>query len=71
MSLTTHYRAAELHSLAAHTHLAAASARDKQDHLTAHELTKKAHEYSTEAHQHSEKLLAELNAHTESAAQAK
>ena len=57
MSHTTHFRAAELHQLAAHAHSAAAAARDKQDHLTAHELTKQAHEHSSHAHKLTEELL--------------
>ena len=39
MSLSTHYRAAELHNLASHAHTAAAVAHGKEDHLTAHETT--------------------------------
>jgi hypothetical protein len=59
MSQPSHQRAAELHNLAAHAHAAAAAAHDKQDHLTAHELTKQAHEHSTNARKLSEELLAE------------
>ena len=57
MSQSTHDRAAELHNLAAHAHAAAAAAHGKADHLTAHELSKKALEFSSSAHKHSEQLL--------------
>jgi hypothetical protein len=40
MSQRAHERAAELHNLAAHAHAAAAVAHGKEDHLTAHELSK-------------------------------
>jgi hypothetical protein len=46
MSQRPHERAAELHNLAAHAHAAAADAHGKEDHLTAHELSKQAHEHS-------------------------
>jgi len=42
MSQRPHERAAELHNLAAHAHAAAAVAHGKEDHLTAHELSKQA-----------------------------
>jgi hypothetical protein len=50
-------RIAELHSLAGHTHFAAAVAHRKQDHQTAHELSVRANEYSADAHRQSELLL--------------
>jgi len=50
MSEFKNERASELHNLAAHAHTVAASAHLKGDHLTAHELTKRAHERSLEAH---------------------
>ena len=57
-----HQRAAELHELAAHAHRSAAVHHGKQDHLTAHELSRQAMEHATnafrssqEAHQKSEK----------------
>ncbi len=56
MPQSTHNRAAELHNLAMHAHEAAAAAHDKGDHLTAHELTKRALEHSMNAHGLSEKL---------------
>jgi hypothetical protein len=40
MSQRAQERAAELHNLAAHAHAAAAVAHGKEDHLTAHELSK-------------------------------
>ena len=49
MSQRPHERAAELHNLAAHAHAAAAVAHGKEDHLTAHELSKQAHEHSMNA----------------------
>jgi hypothetical protein len=57
MSLTTHYRAAELHNLASHAHTAATVAHGKGDHLTAHELTQQAHVHSVNAYKHSQLLL--------------
>jgi hypothetical protein len=48
-------RVVELHNLASHAHLAAASAHDKGDHLTAHEQSRLAHEHSTAAHELSQK----------------
>jgi hypothetical protein len=57
MSLTTHYRAAELHNLASHAHTAAAVAHGKGDHLSAHELTQQAREHSVNAHKYSTKLF--------------
>jgi hypothetical protein len=65
MPLSTHDRAAELHNLAAHA--AAATARGKGDHLTAHELSKQAHEHSMNAH----KLAEELGTKAASSSKAK
>jgi len=45
--------------LAAHAHTAAAAAHGKGDHLTAHELSKKARELSENAHKHTEQLAEE------------
>jgi hypothetical protein len=59
MPQSTHDRTAELHNLAEHAHAAAAVAHGKADHLTAHELTKKALEYSKEAYRNSEEKLKE------------
>ena len=59
MSPSTHNRAAELHNLAAHAHAAAAVAHDKGDHLTAHELSKRAHEQSMNALKLAEELARE------------
>ena len=55
MSQRAHERAAELHNLAAHAH-AAAVARGKADHLTAHELSKQAHEHSMNVHKLTQEL---------------
>ena len=54
METNDNQRVVELHNLAAHAHLAAAVAHGKGDHLTAHELTRKAHEHSTAAYNHSQ-----------------
>lgn len=62
MPQSAHERTAELHNLAEHAHAAAAVAHGKGDHLTAHELSKKALEYSKNAHRHSEEMLAEQTA---------
>jgi hypothetical protein len=64
MPQSTHDRVAELHNLAAHAHESAATARGKGDHLTAHELSKKALEHSMEAYRHSEKMVEEATAST-------
>lgn len=56
MPQSTHNPAAELHNLAMHAHEAAAAAHDKRDHLTAHELAKRALEHSMNAYGLSEKL---------------
>jgi len=45
--------------LAGHTHAAAAVAHGKADHLTAHELSKKAFEHSLNALEHSNQLAEE------------
>jgi hypothetical protein len=58
MPQSPHARIAELHNLAAHAHFAAATAHDKGDHLTAHELSKQAHEHSTNARKLSDELAA-------------
>ena len=58
----SHRKAAELHDLAAHAHRAAAEHHRKQDHLTGHELSRKALEHSHQAH------LLSLQAHEKTAA---
>jgi len=64
MPQSPHERIAELHNLAAHNHAAAATAHGKGDHLTAHELSKKALEHSMDAHRHSEELAEEARIST-------
>jgi hypothetical protein len=59
MPQSGHGRTAELHNLAEHAHAAAAAAHGKADHLTAHELSKKALEYSKSAYRHSEEMVGE------------
>jgi hypothetical protein len=61
MPQSNHGQAAELHNLAEHAHAAAAAAHQKGDHLSAHELSKKALEYSMNAHRHSEQLSQEAH----------
>ena len=51
MPYDSHQRAAEFHELAAHAHRVAMAHPDKEDHLTAHELTKQAMEHSRKAHE--------------------
>lgn len=46
-------KAAEYHTLAAHTHHTAAEHRGQEDHLTGHEYSRQALEHSSLAHQHS------------------
>jgi hypothetical protein len=53
----SHQKAAEFHNLAAHAHLAAAAHHNKEDHLTAHELSKQAMEHASNAFQQSEEAL--------------
>ena len=43
-----------------HAHAAASAAHGKGDHLTGHELSKKALEHSMNAHRHSEEMLEEM-----------
>jgi hypothetical protein len=45
--------------LAEHAHASAVVAHGKGDHLTAHELSKKALEHSMNAYRHSEQLVEE------------
>ena len=61
MPQSAHDRTAELHNLAEHAHAAAAAAHGKGDHLSAHELSKKALEHSMNAYKHSEQLSAEAH----------
>jgi hypothetical protein len=56
-----HWRAAELHDLAAHAHRTAATHHDKEDHQTGHEHSKQAMEHAGRAYQYSQQ------AHQESA----
>ena len=42
MADDSHQRAAEFHELAAHAHRVAATHHGKEDHLTAHELSRQA-----------------------------
>ena len=56
MPQSPHNRLAELHNLAAHAHAAAAVAHGKEDHLTAHELTKQAQEHSRNVQKLAEEL---------------
>jgi hypothetical protein len=57
MPQSPHNRIAELHNLAIHAHQAAAVAHGHGDHLTAHELSKRALEHSMNAYGHAEKLV--------------
>jgi hypothetical protein len=59
MPQSAHDRTAELHNLAQHAHASAAAAHGKSDHLTAHELSKRALELSMNAYRHSEELVEE------------
>jgi len=60
MPQSTHDRTAELHNLAEHAHASASAAHGKGDHLTGHELSKKALEHSMNAYRHSEEMLEEM-----------
>jgi hypothetical protein len=50
----SHQRAAEFHELGRHAHRAAAVRHEKADHLTGHELSKRAFEMSLRAHEASQ-----------------
>jgi hypothetical protein len=65
MAKDSHQRAAEFHNLAAHAHEAAITHHDKEDHLTAHELSRQAMEHASKAFQFSK------DAQKESAGRAK
>ena len=62
MPQSTHDRTAELHNLAEHAHAAASAAHGKGDHLTAHELSKRALEHSMNAYRQSEDMVEEAAA---------
>ncbi len=49
----SHWRAAELHDLAAHAYRVAAEHHEKQDHLTGREHSRQALEHSHQAHEKS------------------
>jgi len=51
-----HRRSAELHEIAAHAHLSAAVAHEKQDHPSGHERSRVALEHSEAAFQHSQQV---------------
>jgi fructose-1,6-bisphosphatase/sedoheptulose 1,7-bisphosphatase-like protein len=61
MPQSSHDRTSELHNLAEHAHAAASAAHGKGDHLTAHELSKKALEHSMNAYRHSEQVSEETH----------
>jgi len=63
MPTSTHNRIAELHSLAAHAHTAAAVAHGKGDHLSARELSKQALEHSMNAYKLSQELATKAAKH--------
>ena len=52
-----HYRAAQMHNLAAHAHMVAATHHDKEDHMTGHEYSKQAMEHSAKAHEASQAAI--------------
>ena len=58
MPQSTHNRLAELHTIAEHTH--AAAAHEQPDHLTSHELTKEAEEHNRNTHERYEELAAKI-----------
>ena len=58
MPQSAHNRSAELHSLAEHAHDAAG--HEKADHLTPHELTKRADEHSQKPHKRDDVLAASV-----------
>src|ERR1700686_5257730 len=54
-----HWRAAELHDLAAHAHRTAATHHDKEDHQTGHEHSKQAMEHAGRAYEYSQQAHGE------------
>jgi len=58
MPQSKHNRLAELHNLSEHAH--DATANDKADHLTSHELTKQADEHSKKTHERDEVQAAKV-----------
>lgn len=54
-----HQRAAELHDGAAHAHMTAAVAHEKQDHLTGNELSRRALEHSETAYEQTREVQRE------------
>jgi hypothetical protein len=57
MPTTHHSAAAERHLQAAHAHEAAAASHNQNDHLSAHEMSKRSQEFSREAHRHTEEVV--------------
>ena len=62
MPQSTYDRIAELHNLAEHAHFAASAAHNAGDHLTAHELSRRALEHSTDAYRRSQEIMDRLTA---------
>jgi len=60
MPQSTHDRAAELHGLAEHIHVAGVASHDKADHLTSHELSQEADEHSATKRRSDEEVAAEV-----------
>lgn len=56
----SHQRAAELHGLAGHAHTAASAAHEKQDHLTANEVSRHALETTLDANAQTHQLNREF-----------
>ena len=57
MAKDSHQRAAEFHDMAAHAHRAASAGHGKGDHLTGHEMSKKAMEHTTKAYEFAQDAL--------------
>jgi len=57
MPQSNYDRIAELHNLAEHAHFAASAAHHAGDHMTAHELSRRALEHSMDAFRHSEEMI--------------
>ena len=57
MPQSNYDRIAELHNLAEHAHFAASAAHHAGDHMTTHELSRRALEHSMDAFRHSEEMI--------------
>jgi hypothetical protein len=60
MPQSTHDRATELHSIPEHTDASAAASHGEADHLTPHEISRRAHEHSGTKRKNYKKQVAKV-----------